>query len=106
MPGDYGLLILRVRGLGCAGCVAPSKEHFLRAPGVEGVNVLGSKVYVLYRTWEASPGEVISGSKVTEYYEVEIEEAITGSREELVVLLNPSLPLALGGKARSPTRAS
>ncbi|MEM1509171.1 MAG: hypothetical protein QXY49_03080 [Thermofilaceae archaeon] len=40
--------LLRVAGIGCEGCVAPSKEKLLKIKGVKAVHVAGPYVEVYY----------------------------------------------------------
>jgi len=66
------LVTLRVSGVGCASCVAPVKEHFLRAPGALAVHVLGSRVYVVLEDG-VTLADFLSKSGVAEYYVVQVE---------------------------------
>lgn len=67
------LVELKVSGVGCASCVAPAKEHFLKLPEVLAVHVLGSRIYLLI-DGERSVEEVVSRSGAEDYYIVTIEK--------------------------------
>lgn len=70
--------VLRVAGVGCEGCVAPSRALFIKAEGVRSVKVLGSRVEVVYDESVTTIREVIEKSGASKYYliEVEAEEAL------------------------------
>lgn len=61
---------LKVAGVGCGSCVAPSKQHFIRVAGVLGVHVLGSTVEVIYDESMVSLRELLEKSGVEKYYVV------------------------------------
>ncbi|ABL79002.1 heavy-metal-associated domain-containing protein [Thermofilum pendens] len=63
---------LKVSGIGCGSCVAPSKAHLLRVPGVVAVYVFGSRVEVVYDEERTSLDEVLKSSGVNEYYFVQV----------------------------------
>jgi len=76
------LVTLKVSGVGCASCVAPVKEHFLRAPGALAVHLLGSRVYVVLE--DGVPlADFLDKSGAAEYYVVYVERTESlGSLEE------------------------
>lgn len=61
---------LKVSGLGCESCVAPSKALFLKVRGVHAVHVLGSVVEVIYDESMTTIEEVLEKSGVRSYYQV------------------------------------
>jgi len=63
---------LKVAGVGCGSCVAPSKQHFIRVAGVLGVHVLGSTVEVIYDESMVSLRELLEKSGVEKYYVVRV----------------------------------
>uniref|UniRef100_A0A7C4BB17 Cation transporter n=1 Tax=Thermofilum pendens TaxID=2269 RepID=A0A7C4BB17_THEPE len=63
---------LKVAGVGCGSCVAPSKQHFIRVAGVLGVHVLGSTVEVIYDESMVSLRELLEKSGVEKYYVVKV----------------------------------
>uniref|UniRef100_A0A7J3X998 Copper chaperone n=1 Tax=Thermofilum pendens TaxID=2269 RepID=A0A7J3X998_THEPE len=63
---------LKVSGVGCESCVAPSKQHFIRVAGVLGVHVLGSTVEVVYDESVVSLQELLEKSGVEKYYVVRV----------------------------------
>lgn len=64
--------LLRVSGVGCESCVAPSKWLFLRVDGVRSVRVLGSLVEVIYDEGKLSVWDLIRRSGVEKYYLVSV----------------------------------
>jgi len=64
--------VLKVSGVGCEGCVAPSKQHLLKVPGVLAVHVLGSVVEVVYDESEVSLRELLGRSGVERHYVVKV----------------------------------
>lgn len=87
------LLEVKVEGIGCGGCVAPSKEHFIRAEGVLAVHVLGSRVYIIYDQSRTSPERIIRESGVDNYYIVRIVGEEKGEYGQLLSRIKPSLKL-------------
>ncbi|AKG38550.1 hypothetical protein MA03_03610 [Infirmifilum uzonense] len=78
------LVTLRVSGIGCASCVAPVKEHFLRIPSVQAVHVLGSRVYLILGDND-NVQRLILDSGAAEYYSIKIEgiEEVSSIQEGL-----------------------
>ncbi len=64
--------ILKIAGVGCEGCVAPSKERFLKVRGVKAVRVLGSRVEVFYDERDVALSELVRASGVENYYFVTV----------------------------------
>jgi len=73
-----------VTGVGCEGCVAPSKQHFVRVAGVHAVHVFGSTVEVVYDESVVSLRELLERSGVEKYYVVRVlsDEPLGGQRAE------------------------
>lgn len=63
---------LKVSGVGCDSCVAPSKAHLLHVPGVVAVRVLGSHVEVVYDEGKTVLEELLRKSRVSEYYFIQV----------------------------------
>ncbi|MEZ0346331.1 MAG: hypothetical protein ABWK01_07260 [Infirmifilum sp.] len=66
------LVTLKVSGIGCASCVAPAKEHFMRLAGVQAVYSLGSYVYLVLDD-DMDVRKLLAESSVEEYYNVRVE---------------------------------
>ncbi|QOJ79118.1 hypothetical protein IG193_01230 [Infirmifilum lucidum] len=64
--------------------MAPAKEHFLRAPGVRAVHVLGSRVYLVLEDG-LSLEKLLAQSRVEDFYNVRVEsaEAVASVEEAL-----------------------
>ncbi len=75
------LAVLKVSGIGCASCVAPAKEHFLKVPGVEAVHVLGNRVYLVLGDG-VDLRYVLEKSGVEDFYTVRVESVEALSMEE------------------------
>ncbi|WFO76071.1 hypothetical protein J4526_04335 [Desulfurococcaceae archaeon MEX13E-LK6-19] len=67
---DIGVLIIRLKGIGCASCIAPSKIHLLSVHGVKGVHIRGSEVIVFYDHKTLTPEEILDKSKLRDYYKI------------------------------------
>ncbi|HFC49451.1 MAG TPA: hypothetical protein ENJ59_01825 [Thermofilum sp.] len=78
------LLLFKIMGIGCASCVVPAKEHFLKVEGVLGVFAYGNKVSIIYDPTCTSQGDILEKSRVQEYYLVEIVENKTGSYDKIL----------------------
>lgn len=63
---------LKVAGVGCEGCVAPSKTWFLKARGVRSVKVLGPYVEVIYDERVTTIRSVVEESGAAAYYLIEV----------------------------------
>ncbi len=72
MDQRVNVLVLKVKGKGCKGCIAPSKRLFLNVKGVKGVQILGYLVAIIYDENVASPSKILSKSNVHEFYNVEV----------------------------------
>lgn len=87
------LLEVKVEGIGCGSCVAPSKEHFIKVEGVLPVHVRGSRVYIIYDQSKTNSEKIIRESGVENYYLVRIIGEEKGEYDVLLSKIKPTFRL-------------
>ncbi len=87
------LLEVKVEGIGCGSCVAPSKEHFIKVEGIMAVHVHGSRVYIIYDPSKTNPRKIIRESGVENYYFIRIIGEEKGEYDILLSKIKPTFKL-------------